>query len=97
MSAPGESCRPRASVCDKFLASLTLNQSSKEIANEWSMILGGLLYFVFGLFLLGRPFVSAVALVWMFGILALGGGLTLVMVAFNLRKVGQEGQTYDFA
>jgi hypothetical protein len=28
-----------------------------------------------------------------FGILALAGGFTLVMVAFKLRKVGQEGLT----
>ena len=28
-----------------------------------------------------------------FGILALVGGFTLVMVAFKLRKVGQEGLT----
>jgi uncharacterized membrane protein HdeD (DUF308 family) len=82
-----------AAIASGLLSLVTGIRLRKEIANEWSMILGGVLYVVFGLFLLGRPFVSAVALVWMFGILAMGGGLTLVMVAFNLRKVGREGQT----
>ncbi len=31
--------------------------------------------------------------VWVFGILSMLGGLTLVMVAFTLRKAGREGLT----
>ena len=65
----------------------------REITNEWSMILGGLLYAVFGLLLLARPLVSVVTLLWVFGILAMLGGPTLVMVAFKLRKAGQDGLT----
>ena len=80
-----------AAIVSGGLSVVTGIRLRKEITNEWSMILGGLVYIVFGILLLGRPFVSVVALVWMFGILALVGGITLMMVAFKLRKVGTEG------
>jgi uncharacterized membrane protein HdeD (DUF308 family) len=63
----------------------------KEITNEWSMILGGALYTIFGVLLLTRPLVSVLVLVWTFGILAIAGGVTLVVVALKMRKVGREG------
>ena len=82
-----------AAIVSGMLSVVTGIRLRKEITNEWSMILGGLLYGVFGLLLLARPLVSVVTLVWIFGILALAGGFTFVMVALKLRKVGQEGLT----
>jgi len=66
-------------------------RSRKETSNEWSMILGGLLYTIFGVLLLIRPLISTLVLAWTFGIFAIAGALTLVMFAFRIRKVGQEG------
>ena len=63
----------------------------KDISNEWSMILGGLLYTIFGVLLLIRPLTSALVLAWIFGIFAIAGALTLVLLAFRMRKIGQEG------
>ena len=63
----------------------------KKISNEWSMILGGLLYTIFGILLLSRPLASALVFVWTFGIFAIAGALILVILALKMRKVGQEG------
>jgi uncharacterized membrane protein HdeD (DUF308 family) len=82
-----------AAIVSGLLSVVTGIRLRKEITNEWSMILGGLVYAVFGLLLLARPLVSVVTLVWVFGILSMLGGLTLVMVAFTLRKAGREGLT----
>jgi uncharacterized membrane protein HdeD (DUF308 family) len=62
----------------------------KEITNEWSMILTGLLYVGFALLLLGRPLVSAASLVWLLGIFATVGGVLLIGVSFRIRSFGKQ-------
>ena len=63
----------------------------KEIDNEWSMILGGLLYCGFGILLLGSPMLSMATLIWVLGILAIGGGLVQIFASFKLRTFGKTG------
>ena len=63
----------------------------KEIDNEWSMILGGGLSVIFGLVLMMNPLMSAAILAWTVGGFALVGGIFLIVQAFKIRKVGQEG------
>ena len=65
----------------------------RELNNEWSMILGGVIYLLFGLLLIGRPLVSAATLFWMLGLLAVIGGVGFVMVSFKVRSIGKQVAT----
>ena len=59
----------------------------KKIDNEWSMILSGALYTLFGLMLLINPMVSAMVLTNTVGLFALAGGIVLIILAMRLHKV----------
>jgi uncharacterized membrane protein HdeD (DUF308 family) len=59
----------------------------KKIDNEWSMILSGALYTLFGLMLLINPMVSAMVLTNTVGFFALAGGIVLIILAMRLHKV----------
>jgi len=59
----------------------------KAIKNEWSMILGGVLYVIFGLLLLGNPVMSDMMIVWLFGLFALIGGIILIFSSLKIRKI----------
>ncbi|MCK4560985.1 MAG: HdeD family acid-resistance protein [Calditrichia bacterium] len=61
----------------------------KEISNEWSMILGGLLSAIFGILLMINPLVSAMTLVWLIGVFALAGGIILIVISFRIRKLAK--------
>ena len=61
----------------------------KEISNEWSMILGGMLSAIFGILLMINPLVSAMTLVWLMGMFALAGGIILIVVSFRIRKLSK--------
>jgi uncharacterized membrane protein HdeD (DUF308 family) len=61
----------------------------KEVSGEWSMILGGLLWTLFGLLLLGSPLYSALVLIYILAALAVVGGIWVIMVAFGIRKLAQ--------
>jgi len=61
----------------------------KEISNEWSMILGGVLSAIFGILLMINPLVSAMTLVWLIGVFALAGGIILIVVSFRIRKLSK--------
>jgi uncharacterized membrane protein HdeD (DUF308 family) len=58
----------------------------KKISGEWSMILGGILSILFGILLLTSPFVSALTIVTVIGIFAIIGGITVVVIAFQVRN-----------
>jgi uncharacterized membrane protein HdeD (DUF308 family) len=60
----------------------------KEIANEWLMILSGVLSIVFGALMLANPGVGALAVLWLIGAFAIAYGVVLVILAFKLRKHG---------
>jgi uncharacterized membrane protein HdeD (DUF308 family) len=58
----------------------------KEIDNEWTLILGGVLSVLFGLVLLVAPGAGAVGLIWVIGTYAIIFGVLLVMAALRLKK-----------
>ena len=58
----------------------------KEIDNEWTLILGGVLSVLFGLVLLIAPGPGAVGLIWVIASYAVVFGVLLVMLAFRLKK-----------
>jgi len=74
-----------------FSAIFTGFRLHKVIDNEWSMILGGILTVLFGLLLIFRPMISVATLVWLAGIFAVVIGVIVIVVAFRMRKIGQEG------
>jgi uncharacterized membrane protein HdeD (DUF308 family) len=59
----------------------------KEIEGEFWLILGGVLSTVFGVFLLLRPGVGALAVVWLIGGYAIVFGIVAMMLAFRLRTL----------
>ena len=58
----------------------------KEIDGEWFLILNGLLSVVFGILLLWRPGIGALALVWIIGGYAIIVGIIFVAFGFKLKK-----------
>ncbi len=46
----------------------------------------GIINFLFGVILLSSPFVAALALPWVFGLIALVGGIITIFTAFPQRK-----------
>jgi uncharacterized membrane protein HdeD (DUF308 family) len=58
----------------------------KEIEGEWFLILSGVLSVVFGLVLLWRPGIGALALVWVIGAYAIILGIIYVAFGLKLRK-----------
>jgi uncharacterized membrane protein HdeD (DUF308 family) len=58
----------------------------RELANEWLLILSGILSVAFGLFLVVRPEEGALAMVWVVGLYAIVFGVALVALARRLRR-----------
>jgi uncharacterized membrane protein HdeD (DUF308 family) len=58
----------------------------KEIDNEWTLGLGGLLSVLFGVVMLVAPGAGALALIWAIGSFAIVFGVLMVMAAFKLKK-----------
>jgi uncharacterized membrane protein HdeD (DUF308 family) len=59
----------------------------KYIRHEWLYIVGGLVSILFGVALIGRPVLGALAITWMLGIYGLIFGAVMLGLSFNLRKV----------
>lgn len=57
----------------------------REIDNEWTMALGGVLWVLLGVVLAVLPGVGVLSLTWLIGIFALGAGLTYLVLAFKVR------------
>jgi len=57
----------------------------REIENEWSIALSGVLSVILGIVLLFLPGAGLVAYTWLIGILALAVGLALIYYAFRVR------------
>jgi uncharacterized membrane protein HdeD (DUF308 family) len=57
------------------------------IANEWLMILSGVVSIVFGVLLIAQPSAGEIAIVWLLGAYALLFGLLTLMFAFRLRAM----------
>lgn len=58
----------------------------KVISNELVWILAGIVSVAFGVFLLLRPGVGAIVLVWWIGSFALVFGILLIVLAFRIRR-----------
>lgn len=63
----------------------------REIENEWSIALSGLLSVILGIVLLFLPGAGLLAYTWLLGILALAVGIALIYYAFRVR--GQQTST----
>ena len=55
------------------------------IANEWLLILSGVVSIIFGALLIAQPGAGAIAIVWLLGAYALLFGMLTLMLAFRLR------------
>jgi uncharacterized membrane protein HdeD (DUF308 family) len=65
----------------------------REIDNEWSMALSGVLSVLLGVILAVLPGVGLLSLAWLIGVFALGVGVTLIVLAFRVR--GQRASGSD--
>ena len=61
----------------------------KEIKNEWTIILGGLLTIIFGILLLVKPLVGSVLLLWLLGIIAIVGGIAIISLSFKVKNIAK--------
>lgn len=61
----------------------------KEIDNEWTLILSGVLSVLFGLAIIILPSAGALAIVWAIGIFAIAIGVLFCILAFRLRAHSQ--------
>ena len=57
----------------------------KLIANEWLLILSGVVSIIFGILLIAQPGAGAISIVWLLGAYALLFGILTLMLAFRLR------------
>lgn len=62
----------------------------REIEGEWLLALGGVLSILFGGLLVGMPGAGIVSLVWLIGLWAVIFGLVFIVLAFRLRKAGED-------
>lgn len=58
----------------------------REIDNEWTLILGGVISVLFGVIVLIAPGGGALALAWLIGIVAIAAGVMFIGLAFRLRR-----------
>ena len=63
----------------------------KEIQDEFGLALAGLVSVAFGVFLLARPGVGALAVIWAIAVYALAFGMVLVSMAFETRRFVRVG------
>lgn len=61
-------------------------QLRRLITGEWMMITGGILSIIFGLLIIILPGPGALSLVWLIGVYAIAFGISLIFLAFRLRK-----------
>lgn len=62
----------------------------KVITGEWALIMGGIFSIIFGVLLLAYPVPGVLALVWLIGAYALAFGVTMIVMAFQLRSLPQK-------
>jgi uncharacterized membrane protein HdeD (DUF308 family) len=60
------------------------------LPHEWLLILSGVLSVVFGLLLVSKPGPGALSVVWIIGAYALVYGVSLLVAAYRLKKLGGE-------
>jgi uncharacterized membrane protein HdeD (DUF308 family) len=70
---------------------VTAIQLRKEIDNEWSLALSGIMSIVLGFFFLARPGAGALALTWVIGAFAIFCGVLLIKLALRVHKLIERG------
>jgi uncharacterized membrane protein HdeD (DUF308 family) len=63
----------------------------REIDNEWTMALSGVLWVLLGIVLFVLPGAGLLSLAWVIGIFALGAGITLIVLALRVRGQSPSG------
>ena len=75
------------SIITGVFAIATAVQLRKVIANEWLMILSGVVSIIFGALLVVQPGPGALSIVWLLGAYALLFGILTLMLSFRLRSM----------
>jgi len=75
------------SIITGIFAIVTAVQLRKVIANEWLMILSGVVSIIFGALLIVQPGPGALSIVWLLGAYALLFGILTLMLSFRLRSM----------
>ena len=57
-----------------------------EGKNNWWLIIAGAIYTLFGFYIFGNPAEGALVLMWLIGLSAIAGGISLVIVAFEAHR-----------
>lgn len=57
-----------------------------EGKNNWWMVIAGVIYTLFGLYIFGHPLTGALALTWVIGLSTVAGGIALIITAFELNN-----------
>lgn len=65
----------------------------KFLKNEWILGLAGVVSILFGIAIVARPNLGAMAILWLIGSLAIAKGALLMILAFRLRGLDQKYQT----
>ncbi|MEV8639046.1 HdeD family acid-resistance protein [Streptosporangium sp. NPDC051023] len=63
----------------------------RAMANEWMFIVGGVLSVLFGILLFVWPGASALAVLWLIGLMAIVYGIALVVLAFRVKGLASHG------
>jgi uncharacterized membrane protein HdeD (DUF308 family) len=61
----------------------------KEIHNEWMLVLAGLASMAFGVALIARPGIGALAVLWLIGSFAIVFGVVLIALSLRMRSFAQ--------
>ncbi|MBD2495238.1 HdeD family acid-resistance protein [Nostoc sp. FACHB-280] len=69
---------------------IAANHLRQEIDDEWLLIAAGIASLVFGLLLIIWPIAGALAILWMTAAYAIMFGILMLLLAFRLRKWGEE-------
>ena len=69
---------------------ITAIQIRSVIANEWMLILSGVLSVIFGILLIALPGPGALSIVWLLGAYALLFGILTLILAFRVRSMGEK-------
>ena len=64
----------------------------KELANEWVLILSGVLSVVFGVLVIAMPSAGALSIIWLIGVYAVLFGIMMLTVAFKLKGLVSEAR-----
>lgn len=59
----------------------------REMDGGWSMVLSGIFSVIFAILLLSSPLTTVKLIVWIIGVIAVIGGISLIVLAFRIRSL----------